>query len=265
MRSGGAPVVPAFFSFLPAAVALGVVAALLAAGPLAQPADYHRFADRSILFGIPHAADVLSNIGFTLAGLWGWSGLRRRSGALAGDAGFGYRLFLLGLIVTGPASAWYHLAPDDARLAWDRLAVSLACAGLLAGVRAETAGTRFPRSETVGLAAFAVAGVLWWWLDNDGGDGDLRPYLLLQILPLLLIPLWQTLHRRPATERIVFAAALGLYVLAKLAELFDHELLAATAAVSGHTLKHLLATLAALLIVGVLRRRPAAQAAAVRQ
>lgn len=244
---------------MPSVVILAVVVALLLAGPIAQPVDYHRFADRSVLLGIPHAADVLSNIGFTLIGLWGWSGLRRRSGALAGDARFGYRLFLLGLIATGPASAWYHLAPDDARLAWDRLAVSLACAGLLAGVRAETAGSRFPRGETLGLAAFAAAGVLWWWLDNDGGDGDLRPYLLLQILPLLLIPLWQSLHRRPPAERIAFAAALGLYVLAKLAELYDHELLAATAAVSGHTLKHLLATLAALLIVGALLRRSPAE------
>ena len=80
--------------------------------------------------------------------------------------------------------------------------------------------------------------------------GDLRPYLLLQILPILLIPLWQAIHRTPAVERLWFGAALLLYVLAKLAEVNDHALLAATdSALSGHTLKHLLATAAAAALV----------------
>ena len=49
----------------------------------------------------------------------------------------GYRLFLVGLLLTAFGSGLYHLAPDNARLVWDRLPIALACAGLLAAVRAE--------------------------------------------------------------------------------------------------------------------------------
>ena len=34
-------------------------------------------------------------------------------------------VFFLALVVVGPASAWRHLAPDNAGLAWDRLAISV--------------------------------------------------------------------------------------------------------------------------------------------
>jgi hypothetical protein len=66
------------------------------------------------------------------------------------------------------------------------------------------------------------------------GRGDLRPYLLLQILPILLVPLWQAIHG---------------------SDLNDHELLATFTFISGHAVKHLLATLAAGLIVGRLVQR----------
>ena len=35
-------------------------------GPIGQLANYHDFADHTVLFGIPHACDVLSNIGFAI-------------------------------------------------------------------------------------------------------------------------------------------------------------------------------------------------------
>ena len=82
-----------------------------------------------------------------------------------------------------------------------------------------------------------------------------RPYLLLQGLPLVLIPLWQAIHRAPRAERIAFAAAMMLYVLAKLAEVLDHEIANALGFVSGHTLKHLIATTATAAVVwGVTQR-----------
>ncbi|MDM5181921.1 hypothetical protein PO883_32625 [Massilia sp. DJPM01] len=35
---------------------------------------------------------------------------------------------LIGLTAFG--SSWYHLAPDDTRLVWDRLPIALACVSL---------------------------------------------------------------------------------------------------------------------------------------
>ena len=50
--------------------------ALLMPG-MAQSESYHAFADQRGWAGLPHAADVLSNLGFLAAGLAGFSGLRR--------------------------------------------------------------------------------------------------------------------------------------------------------------------------------------------
>jgi len=83
---------------LPMVITLAACAGLLVHGPIAQPAQYHEFADQSMLLGIPHIADVLSNIGFALVASWGWIRLRPLAGAAALARGWpGYRIFLIGL------------------------------------------------------------------------------------------------------------------------------------------------------------------------
>ena len=62
-----------------------------------------------------------------------------------------------------------------------------------------------PRS----LGVAAVASVLWWWITNGTGEGDLRPYLLLQGLPLVLIPLWQAIYGAPRSHRLAVGLAIG--------------------------------------------------------
>lgn len=241
-------------SSLPIVVVLAVSALLLAYGPIQQPADYHLFADQSVLFGVPHAADVLSNLGFVLVGLWGWLRLHPQRAHPALAAGWpGYRLFLAGLVLTAAGSAYYHLAPDDTRIVWDRLAIALACAGLLAAVWTETRPDG--RDPTAWLALLAVASVAWCAYGDWQGQPDLRPYLLVQGLPLVLVPLLQAIHHAPRRDRLAFGIALLLYVLARAAELYDHQLLALLGVVSGHTLKHLLATAAAAVLVGRLVER----------
>lgn len=83
----------------------------------------------------------------------------------------------------------------------------------------------------------------------------MRPYLLLQALPLVLIPLWQFIYRAPRRDKLAFGCALALYVTAKFAELNDHALLAASGAIGGHTIKHLLAAAAAAMLVARLVER----------
>ena len=241
--------------YLPMAVTLLLVAAALFHGPIHQPDGYHDFADQTVRFGVPHFCDVTSNLGFALAAFWGWIRLAPASTHPELRHGWaGYRLFLIGLFLTALGSSWYHLAPDNASLVWDRLPIALACAGLLAGVLADVRG-RDSRGLVNWLALAAVVSVAWWYFTDLSGQGDLRPYLLLQGLPILLIPLWQWLYKAPAADRLAFGAALAIYVLAKFAELYDHEIAAALGPVTGHTLKHLLATGAAALIVGRLVAR----------
>lgn len=235
---------------LPRVVVLAAIGGMLLHGPIAQLAHYHAFADSRPGFGIGNAADVLSNLGFLLVGANGLWRLVPRAGDPALAPGWpGYALFLVALVLIAFGSAWYHLAPDDSRLVWDRLPIALACAGLLAGVAAETAGAS-ARRWAVRLALVAAVSVAWWH-----ATGDLRPYLLLQGLPLLLVPLWQAIHRAPVADRRAFGLALALYALAKLAELNDHALFETLGWISGHTLKHLLAGLAAAIVTARLARR----------
>ena len=234
---------------LPMLTTLLLAGAMLWHGPIAQSLDYHAFADRSVHLGLPHFADVTSNLGFALVAIWGWLALVPvRQNELLKPGWLGYRLFLIGLLLTALGSAYYHLAPDNARLVWDRLPIALSCAGLLAGVRGDVRQQREAAYPIV-LGIFAILSVVWWNFTEQVGSGDLRPYLFLQALPLLLIPLWQWQYRAPRADRLAFGSAIAFYALAKWAELNDHAIAATLGGVTGHTLKHGLATVAVAMVV----------------
>ena len=252
-----ASIVRRLLALLPTIVTLAAAALLLIHGPVLQIPGYNDFADRATLLGVPNARDVISNLGFAIVGVWGllrlWPrrldpGLRR--------GWWGYALFLAAVTLTAFGSAFYHLAPSNGRLVWDRLPIALACAGLLAAVRAESRAGADSRRDAALLSLAAVGSVVWWRLtDIPPGSGDLRPYVLIQGLPLVLIPLWQWTSAASSIDRGGFGLALLLYVAAKVAEFQDRQLFAALGCISGHTLKHLLASLAVVAIVVSLSRR----------
>lgn len=217
--------------------------------PLAQDPAYHAFADQRTLLGIPHGANVLSNLGFLAVGL---AGLWRRPPP--GVHRLAWRGFYLGLVLTALGSGWYHLAPDDARLALDRAAMAVAFMSLLGLVLDDRLGGGLADRRLGALLLAGVAAVVYWHVTEQAGRGDLRPYLLVQFLPLLLLPVVllarpaRTLHGGPLW------LSLALYLLAKAAEAADDQLLAWTGMLSGHTAKHLLGALAGLGPLLALRR-----------
>ena len=229
---------------LPGLVVMLAGIAMIVHGPIPQLAHYHDFADQRTVLGVPHGWDVWSNVAFAAAGIWALMrarAFRDRPEATARD------VFFATLLLTAAGSTWYHLAPDNARLVFDRLPIALACGALLAASHARIHRGRIPGLLAI-LLVVAVASVLWWSFTESLGRGDLRPYLLLQGAPLVLIPLWQWIQREPPAERWLFGGAIALYAAAKAFELADGAVLAATGFVSGHTLKHLLAAAAAVLI-----------------
>jgi len=228
-------------------------------GPIDQLAHYHDYADRRAWLGIPNAADVLSNLGFALVAFWGFAILRAKETVTQGAAA-GWWIFFAALAFTALGSSYYHWAPDNDRLIWDREAVALACAGLLAAMRAETRDTPQSRWVLPALIVAAIGSVAWWIASAALGVEDLRPYLLLQIAPLVVVPLWQANHGAPRAERIAFGIAIALYVVAKVAELNDAALFKVLGFVSGHTIKHVLAVIAAAVITASLARRRAGAA-----
>lgn len=228
---------------LPLILIVGLAMLLWLHGPISQPAGYHAFADQRSGMGIPHIADVLSNLLFLLVGI---DGLIRVCRMPAWPGKQGYELFFIALILTAAGSSYYHWSPDDERIFWDRLPIALACAGLLSAhwpLR-----WRYHLLQTLGWAALALFSVGWWQYTAGQGQGDLRPYLYVQLLPLLLLPLMQWLMKADVASRWRVGAAVLLYVLAKGCELADGWLYQHLAWLSGHTLKHLLAACAAYLL-----------------
>jgi len=226
---------------LPASLLALIALAMAVAGPIPQLTDYHAFADQRALAGLANAADVLSNLGFLAVGAYGLLLVQRaRTLRHLDDVRFSYGLFFAALVATAFGSSWYHLAPDDTRLLFDRLPIALACAGLLAVTARRHLDA--PRCINGLLVAFAVGSVSWWGLTED-----LRPYLLLQIAPLVVIPVVLVANRAPKAELEAFGCAIGWYVLAKVFEMADHSVFDVLG-VSGHTIKHVLATAGTLCI-----------------
>lgn len=223
-----------------------VCAALLllaAAGPaVPQPADFHAYADQRALWGLPYAMDVLSNLPFALAGLAGaWMLWRAPAGALGNMERAMAALFFAGLLLTALGSSWYHLQPDDAGLAIDRYAMAVAFAGLL-GLGA--AGRVSARAGAVlGLLALVLAplAVAAW-----AGTGNVLPWAVVQVGGMCLL-LWLGLLRpRHGALDVRWLAVLAIYGMAKVLEVNDHAVYELTGQwASGHTLKHLVASLAA--------------------
>ncbi len=242
-------------ALLPSIITIVAVAGLLAYGPIPQLPNYHAFADRREVLGVPHWGDVISNAGFAFVGIWGLRVLLARRLDCGRASPPGYGLLFLSLFLTAIGSSFYHWAPDNDRLVWDRLPIALACAGLLVAVRTESKPKTNEVLWSLGLAMAAVASVFWWQVTEATGQGDLRPYLLLQGLPLVLVPLWQANADAPRPTRVAFGIAILFYVFAKLAELSDHAIYAPLGIVSGHTIKHLLATMSSAILVAQLAWR----------
>ena len=216
-------------------------------GPIAQWAVYHDFADARAWLGIPNAENVLSNLPFALIGAWGW---RVHAGS-ANPRRLAWCGFGIALIGTAFGSALYHWAPGNGALVFDRLPIAWACALLTCALLAERVDARWASVPALSAAsAVAAASVAYWWLGERHGAGDLRPYLFVQFLPMLLVPLALWLAPRALDTQSLRASdwwgVLGLYAAAKLMELADHGVLEALGFTSGHTLKHLLAAAAAL-------------------
>jgi hypothetical protein len=230
-----------------------------------QDEAYHHFADQRSLFGISNFLNVISNLPFLLTGVAGLLFLTRNdSTALSGTfinrfERWPYVVFFFGVTLTCFGSAYYHLSPSTDRLMWDRLPMSIAFMSLFATVIAERIHLR---AGLISLAPFVVVGVgsvLYWHLGEQSGSGDLRPYVVVQFYSLLAIVLMAILFPSKYTRSGELFAATGFYVLAKVVEVLDSQVFALGRFVSGHTIKHIAAAVAAYWILRMLRHRMPAQ------
>jgi hypothetical protein len=123
--------------------------------------------------------------------------------------------------------------------------------GLFAALVGEHLGMQYERPVLIPALVIGVASVFWWRYTDD-----LRVYVWVQGAPLLAIPFILAMFPSRYTHRIYLLYGLGFYALAKVAEYCDRETFNVTVNfISGHSLKHLLAAMAPLLLYLMLRRR----------
>src|SRR5579872_6737446 len=105
-----------------------IIVAVILAPRVPQPLSYHNFADHRAWLGIPNFGDVVSNLPFAFVGIWGLIFLfsSQSTGSFVDKRErWAYCLVFLGLFLTAFGSSYYHLAPDNARLVWDRLPMTI--------------------------------------------------------------------------------------------------------------------------------------------
>jgi len=239
-------------------VALAVVALVFAlTSPIPQDPDYHLFVDNRQLLTIRNCWDVLSNLPFLFIGLAGLIYVNRHCQEVcAPELVPAYRVFFVGILLTAFGSAYYHLEPSNESLLFDRLPMTIGFAGLFSIVTGEFVSTRIGRRLLLPLLVIGIASVAFWAITESYGVGDLRPYALVQFLPMLLIPIILVAYRSASESTQYFWMMIAFYVVAKLCEHFDAEIFSLSEIVSGHTLKHLFASLTpATLLYALTRRR----------
>ena len=225
--------------------------------PMALPTDYHRFADQRVLAGVPHALDVLSNLAFGGVAAWGlWVACRVPRGALPVVQWVLAALLFAGLLGTAVGSSLYHLAPDNAGLALDRLGMALPFAALLGLAAADRVSARAGVLLAVVIAVAAPASALL-----DALTGNMTPWTVLQAGGLVLLLALATQSPRADALGFSLLAIVFAYVAAKALELADAPVFAWTGGwVSGHSLKHIVAALAVWPVVHALAHRSRASA-----
>lgn len=239
---------------------LGTGVAVFAWPPLPQPSAYHLFADQRSFLGIPNCLNVLSNLPFAIVGLLGLTATLGHDPSRTPPFSdpwerWPYAALFAGVGLTTLGSSYYHLAPDNARLVWDRLPMSVGFMGLLTALLAERPSLSVSKWLFGPLLLVGVASVRYWYWSELQNAGDLRLYLLVQFGSLLLVVLLLVLYpaRYPGTGYLV--VGLAAYAAAKGFELADQEVFALGQIVSGHTLKHLAVAGGVACLVAMLRAR----------
>jgi hypothetical protein len=229
-------------------VSLGVITCFAFLPRMAQDPAYHLFADRREILGIPNFLDVFSNIPFFAASMLGFLRMRRMNWPKG--ARRSYLFFLFGIGMTCVGSIYYHLRPTVESLFWDRLPMTIGFMGFLCTLISLRVSERWALRLLAPLLIFGFLSVLYWSYSESLGAGDLRPYLLVQFGMILISILLLVLFPEGQPPLAAVCILFGAYFLAKLFEGFDLKVFELSGrALSGHTLKHLLAGIGCYLFI----------------
>lgn len=240
---------------------LAAVLIVAALPRIPQDPDYHHFADQRPFFHVPNFLNVVSNAPFVLAGGLGLIFLLRQRVSNAGAVFVNRReqwpcwVFFFRSVLIGFGSVYYHLTPDNDRLVWDRLAMTIVFMSLLASIIAERISARAGLFSLLPLLILGASSVIYWGLSEQRGIGDLRLYGLVHFYPALLILLVMLLFPLKYTRGGDIFVVFAFYALATICELLDKQIFSLGQIVSGHTIKHLFAALAIYWVLRMICKR----------
>ncbi len=202
--------------------ALALIAIILAIAlpPIAQDPKYHNFSDQREWWRVPFFWNVLTNLPFILAGIYGVCIWPSSKWDQRGDR-WPWLIVACASILVGFGSGYYHWSPNNTTLFWDRLPMTLFFMGVFCAAIAERIHARMGLLLLAPFLALGIFSVEVWRRGELTGVGDLR-----------------------------------FYALAKLAEGFDRQIFAASGyLMSGHAIKHLLGAWAVFVAMRMLKLR----------
>lgn len=231
-----------------------VLLVILFVDPIAQNPDYHNFIDDKTMMGVPHFWNVISNTPFFVVGLWGLIKLDGMS--YLKKFRHAYQLWFFGVMAVALGSGYYHLQPQNNTLVWDRLPMTMAFMSLFAIIIAEFVNEK---RGVILLWPFLVIGIFsvfyWQWTETQS-VGDLRPYAIVQFLPMVIIPVILLLFKGCFTHKSGYWWLLFYYFLAKLLEYYDAGIYEVTGHImSGHALKHMSAAFGVWMLLNSYSKR----------
>jgi hypothetical protein len=212
-----------------------------------QDPAYHNFADQRSILGVSNFYNVITNLPFLIIGLVGLLiFLRRTNGEHASVA---YFTLLIGVMGIGLGSAWYHYHPTNETLVWDRIPMTVTFMSFFSIVVSRYINSRLGNIVLFPLVIVGVFSVLYWYLSEERGHGDLRLYALVQFYPMICIPIILFLYPAAKSVRVKIVSIILVYVIAKVAEHGDEVIYNFHHIISGHSLKHLLAAASVMLVL----------------
>lgn len=194
---------------------------------------YHQFIDQRVFIGVPNFFDVFSNIFFIIFGFMGLQATLKTKNLSTRKS---WIVFFVGVILVAPGSAYYHWAPDNNTLVWDRLPMTIGFMALFVALIAENINLKLEKL-LIPMCLLGLASVVWWVYSSD-----LRFYYWVQLAPIVTIPVILLFFPSTYTGKAWFLVVLVCYLVAKVVEHRDPQIYEFTSGrMSGHTLKHILA------------------------
>lgn len=228
--------------------------------PIAQDLYYHNFADKRALFGINNFGDVVSNIPYILVGILGFLvtlRFRKDNTKFANKVEIiPFLVAFFGIFLVGFGSGYYHLNPNNHTLVWDRLPMTIGFMAIFSIIISERINLKAGFYLLPLFLVLGIVSIIYWNYTENSGQGDLRPYVLVQFFPLLAIPLIIYLFPAKYSGTRYLGEVILWYIVAKILEYFDGQIFELTQhLVSGHSLKHLASAVATYALVRYVRFR----------